>query len=120
MLHNAFVIVLLVRGCLDSFSFGCLNVGVYLSCSQGFSLICSLFRARLCWGGGVSVAIEGFVLYAGGDYALHLNIMLLVQVMALDMRTGIRSADWCARGSDIVGGWHLCRRLESQSSQTVS
>ena len=28
----------------------------------------------------VCVAIEGFVLYAGGDYALHLNIMLLVQV----------------------------------------
>ena len=70
-------------------SFGCLNVGVYLSCSQGFSLIaliCSLFRARLCWrGGGGSVAIEGFVLYAGGDYALHLNIMLLVQVMAYVM-----------------------------------
>ena len=33
-------------------------------------------------GGGGSVTIEGFVLYAGGDYALHLNIMLLVQVMA--------------------------------------
>ena len=31
------------------------------------------------------VAIEGFVLYAGGDYALHLNIMLLVQVMAYVM-----------------------------------
>ena len=73
-------------GCLDRVSFGCLNVGVYLSCSQGFSLICSLFRARLCWGGGGgSVAIEGFVLYAGGDYALHLNIMLLVQVMAYAM-----------------------------------
>ena len=25
------------KGCLDNFSFGCLNVGVYLSCSQGFS-----------------------------------------------------------------------------------
>ena len=24
------------------------------------------------------VAFEGFVLYAGGDYALHLDIMLLV------------------------------------------
>ena len=29
-------------------------------------------------GGGGSVAFEGFVLYAGGDYALHLDIMLLV------------------------------------------
>ena len=74
------------------------------------------------------------MLYAGGDYALHLNIMLLVQVMAyvmsgtfahrysgaLDMRTRIRPADWCARGSDIAGGWDLCRRLESQSSRTIS
>ena len=31
------------------------------------------------------VTIEGFVLYAGGDYGLHLNIMLLVQVMAYVM-----------------------------------
>ena len=67
-----------ITGCLDSFSFGCLNGGVYLSCNQGFSLNCSLFRARLCWGGGGNVAFEGFVLYAGGDYALHLDIMLLV------------------------------------------
>ena len=62
----------------DASPFGCLNVGVCLSCSQGFSLNCSLFRARLCWGGGGSVAFEGFVLYAGGDCALHLDIMLLV------------------------------------------
>ena len=55
------------KGWLDSFSFGCLNVGVCLSCSQGFSLNCSLFRARLCWGGGGSAA---FVLCAGGDYTL--------------------------------------------------
>ena len=81
----------------------------------------------------ICVAIGDFVLYAGGDYALHLNIMLLVQVMAyvsctfahrysgaLDMRTRIRPADWCARGSDIASGWDLCRRLESQSSRTVS
>ena len=72
-----------LRGWLYSFSFGCLNVGVYLSGSQGFSLICSLSRARLCWGG--SVAIEGSVLYAGRDYGLHLNIMLLVQVWAYVM-----------------------------------
>ena len=59
------------KGWLDSFSFGCLNVGVCLSCSQGFFLNCSLSRARLCWGGGGgSVAFEGFVLYAGGDYTL--------------------------------------------------
>ena len=84
---------------------------------------------HVCAGGGGSVAIEGFVLYVGGDYALHLNTMLLVQVMAyvmsgtfahgaLDMHTRIRPADWCARGSDIA--WDLCRRLESQSSRTVS
>ena len=36
-------------------------------------------------GGGGSVAIGGFVLYAGGDCALHFNIMLLVQVMAYVM-----------------------------------
>ena len=34
-------------------------------------------------GGGGCVAIEGFVLYAGGDYGLHLNVMLLVQVMGV-------------------------------------
>ena len=74
------------------------------------------------------------MLYAGLDYDLHLNIMLLVQVMAyvmsgtfahrysgaLDMRTRIRPVDWCARDFDIAGGWDLCRRLERQSSQTVS
>ena len=87
LLHSMWFAVLNIynihKECLDRVSFGCLNVGVYLSCSQGFSLICSLFRACLCLGG--SVAIEGFVLYAGGDYALHLNIMLLVQVMAYVM-----------------------------------
>ena len=31
------------------------------------------------------VTIEGFVLYAGGDCALYLNIMLLVQVVAYVM-----------------------------------
>ena len=36
-------------------------------------------------GGGGSVAFEGFVLYAGGDYTLYPNIMLLVQVMAYVM-----------------------------------
>ena len=36
-------------------------------------------------GGGGSVAIEGFVVYTGVDYGLHLNIMLLVQVWAYVM-----------------------------------
>ena len=39
----------------------------------------------VCMGNSTCVAIEGFVLYAGGDYALHLNIMVLVQVMAYVM-----------------------------------
>ena len=30
-------------------------------------------------GGGGSVAFEGFVLYAGGEYALYPNIVLLVE-----------------------------------------
>ena len=56
--------------------------------SQGAGPKASPIRARLCTvvffqngGDGVSVAVGSFVLYAGGDYALHLNIMLLVQVM---------------------------------------
>ena len=32
-----------------------------------------------------SVEIEGFMVYTGGDYGLHLNIMLLVQVWAYVM-----------------------------------
>ena len=35
--------------------------------------------------GGGSVAIEGFVVYTGGDYGLHLNVMLLVQLLAYVM-----------------------------------
>ena len=34
---------------------------------------------------GAYVAFEGFVLYAGGDYTLYPNIMLLVQVMVYVM-----------------------------------
>ena len=72
-------------------------------------------------------AVRGFPSFApclesvcagGGDYGLHLNVMLLVQVWAyvmsdmfahrysgaVDMRTRIRPADWCARGSDLAGG----------------
>ena len=32
---------------------------------------------------GTYIAIEGFVVYTGGDYGLHLNVMLLVQVMGV-------------------------------------
>ena len=41
-------------------SFGCLNVGVYLSCSQGFPSIAPCLE-YVCAGGGGSVAFEGFV-----------------------------------------------------------
>ena len=40
----------------------------------------------------IYVAFKGFVLYAGGDYALYPNIMLLVQVMAYVM-SGTFAAD---------------------------
>ena len=46
---------------------------------------------------GIFVTIEGFLLYAGGDYALILNIMLLVQVMAYVMSSTF--------AVDIVGRW---------------
>ena len=36
----------------------------------------------LVYAASTSVTIDGFVLYAGGDYTLQLNIILLVQVMA--------------------------------------
>ena len=66
-------------GCLDRFSFGCLNVGVYMSGSYGFSHICSLFRAHLCWGGGGgSVANMGLVLLCRrGLYIYALEICYL-------------------------------------------
>ena len=52
---------------------------------------CSLFRARLCWGGGGgSVAFEGFVLNAGGVYALYPNVMLLVEMVYV--RSGINAS----------------------------
>ena len=72
MLPLCYIINLLLcylyLGLLDGFYFGYLNVGVYLSSSQVFSPhICSLFRARLCWGGGGgSVANEGLGLNIGG------------------------------------------------------
>ena len=50
-------------------------------------IICApVFRGKTC------VAFEGFVLYAGGDYTLYPNIMLLVRVMAYVM-SGMFAAD---------------------------
>ena len=45
---------------------------------RGFSLICSLFRAHLCWGGG-SVANEGLCYISEGIIVCTLNVGLLVQ-----------------------------------------
>ena len=60
--------------------------------------------------GGTCVAFEGFVLYAGGDYTLYPNIMLLVQVVAYVM-SGMCVADkvrhWtCAPESGPLIGSH--------------
>ena len=86
-----------LKGWLDSFSFGLPQCWGCLSCSQGVSLNFSLFRARLCWGG--SVAFFGFCVYAGGAYAFCPNVMLLVEMTSgmnggrskmFDIRTGIR------------------------------
>ena len=53
-----------------------------------------VYTGTVCWRDGCKtcVAFEGFVLYAGGDYALHPNIMLLVKVMAYVM-SGTFTAD---------------------------
>ena len=78
---------------------------------------------------GRCVAFEGFVLYAGGDYALYPNIMLLhfVQVMAYVM-SGTFTADqvrhWtCAPESGPLIGSPvrtILPALGSQSSRRVS
>ena len=78
-------------------------------------------------GGGGSVAFEDFVLYAGGDYALHLNIMLLVQVVAYVM-SGTFALDMvrcfaCAPESGPLIGSPvrtILPALGSQSSRKVS
>ena len=55
------------------------------------SHICSLFRVRLCWGGGGgSVANEGLGLYIRGDYFYALNVMLLVQYVSRRVVMGTR------------------------------
>ena len=68
-------------GCLDRVSFGCLNVGVACHVVRGFPSIAPCLE-HVCAGGGGegSVAFEGFVLYAGGVYALSPNVLLRVQV----------------------------------------
>ena len=60
-----------------------------------------------------SVAFEGFVLYAGGDYALILNTMLLVQVMAYVM-SGMFAADIVGRGTCH---WNRARWLVRPSAR---
>ena len=52
---------------------------------RGFPSVAPCLEHVCAGGGGGSVAFEGFVLYAGGDYVLYPNIMLLVQVMAYEM-----------------------------------
>ena len=95
---------------------GGLDVGVYLSNSWGFSHICSLFRAHLCWGGGGgggSVANMGLVLlcrrglyiyalelcYVGMSWADVLSVMLVRGVMC-DVSVKKRPSDW-RRAADI-------------------
>ena len=54
---------------------------------RGFPSIAPCLEHVCAWGGGGggSVTIEVLVLYAGGDCALYLNIVLLVQVVAYVM-----------------------------------
>ena len=68
--------------------FACHAVRVFPSIASCLEHVCA-------GGGGGSVAFEGLVLYAGGDYTLYPSIMLLVQVMAYVM------SGMCA--TDIVG-----------------
>ena len=68
----------IVGGWLDKFFLGCLNVGVCLS--SRFSDICSLLRARLCWGGGGSVANVSYMLHDSvWDYSFIVDIILFVR-----------------------------------------
>ena len=58
MLVDRYIIILGVW--LDSFSFGCINVGFACQVVRGFHTFFSSFRAHLCWGGGGSVANVGY------------------------------------------------------------
>ena len=57
-------------------------LGVYLSSSYGFSCICSLFRARLCWeggGGAVVYQMQGLMVHDSvGNYVLPSDHLVLV------------------------------------------
>ena len=55
------------------------NVGVACYVARGFPSIAPCLE-HVCAGGG-SVAFEGFVLYAGGAYAVYPNVMLLVEMV---------------------------------------
>ena len=76
--------VICIWGCLDSFSFWlhqCWSLpvkqlGVFPLFAPCLEHICA---GR---GGGGSVAIEGFVVYIGGDISCTLNAMLLVQYVS--------------------------------------
>ena len=77
---------------------------------RGFSLICSLFRARLCWGD--SVANEGLCYISEYD-------------VTLDMGARIRPADWRAAAQSLPADrkpaslvWQLAR--SSHQGRTYS
>ena len=53
----------------------CCMVGYEIEGKCSFLMIASPSGVMVTY-----VAIEGFVFYAGGDYGLHLNVMLLVQI----------------------------------------
>ena len=64
-------------GWLDRLSFGCLNVGVYLSGSEGFPIFSPCLE-HICAGGGGVVQIWILYNYVGGDYGFTSYIVLLV------------------------------------------
>ena len=55
-------------------------LGVACHVVSGFPSMAPCLEHVCAWGGGGSVAFEGFVLCAGGVYALYPNVVLLVQV----------------------------------------
>ena len=89
--------------------------------------------------GCTAVANEGFVLYIGGDYSLHLKCWVTCTIcqqtschintwddnVTLDMRTRNRPADWCAAvrslsadGKPVQRIWQLA--LSSHQERTYS
>ena len=91
-------------------------LGITILASQGFSSNCSLFRARLCWGGGGgSVAFEVFymyLVYTPDGIVLAIDIVLLVrgccsrtdEYRAIFRTKVVRHAHWCTglpAGEDV-------------------